>query len=206
MENCDLIRIVNKVAVTGQKLTPEESVFLVEQIIAESRKILARRVCEEAPDIDSTHALSARALEGYCGFAQCIAAYGLKDIGISSIPFSSHTLKYQKLPHVSLVLPLQTTAGEKYFLLDPTYIQFEDVIDHQIEALGRLMQQGYLELTPESARDYTNSFTHAENFKHPEEALHFMKNLSPSSMNYWFSPERIGQHKILLSERAIPAP
>lgn len=136
--------------------------------------------------------LAAATLRGYCGHAQYIADCALEAAGLSPhwltiqkppqgealaahIGIASVTPAYAQLGgkvahnHVALTVAVQTSAGEKTYLVEPTFRQFCTeapfcpgmFLGQSAEGdymLARLRDQGVLELNEARAKSYLSAF------------------------------------------------
>ncbi len=158
--------------------------------------------------------LSKQSLKGYCGFAQCAAAYVLHDMGVEVKAVAIQSLPETAHGHVFLTaaIPL-ASGGKQWLLLDPTFKQFcgpgpapdSASQNHEIspgfymqmQADGearrnQLLSKGYLPLTHENAGHYLAAFCRGLNpLKSDDEAFSFLTDPPSSKMNYWFSREEL---------------
>ena len=165
-----------------------------------TRKALKRAVDEDIVKFKARNYVgpepSHETLAGYCGFAQSYAHCMIEDYNLGQ----SRPLAMQTLPgrwsfgHVALIVKMDTTAGNKTFLLDPTFKQFQGKEEKILQNLpdGEYMadclrQDGFVELTPERSVSYLSAFCCGINpFLTKEMAVTFIENPPPNYNNLWF--------------------
>lgn len=141
-------------------------------------------------------------LTGYCGLAQGFMGLLLKDVGVRSKRVALQTSPYP-FSHVTLVAVLETTAGKKSYLIDPTFRQFCTGVDGEPgQVLGsmpdgeyisnRLLQEGFIELTPARADCYLAAFNKGlPVFADKSQAMSFFNDPPSSKMNKDFPRARL---------------
>ena len=155
--------------------TPRDAEAALHMIMCALDPVLTRaRRCAAAheQDMDWTKKEAAQSMKGLCGVAQsfCHAAVCETGIGISR-PFALQSLT-SKVGHVALTVDMQMRQGKTLYLLDRTFRQFvmgsrdryglsllgaSGDIDN-LDMAGRLLQDGFVALTPERARKYLACF------------------------------------------------
>lgn len=181
---------VNHAASGNGFLSPGDAESMVVEIVALTRDAIARSIMQGNPGMTREQALGRDAMEGYSGFAQCIVIYGLRDCGIEATPFASRGLPGSDRDYVSVVVPLNTTQGKKYFLVDPTLINQDCGAAEQSATYRKLIGDGYVELSPRSAHEYISLFG-GQPGTTEDAALDFMKNPPRNRSNYSFGPTEI---------------
>lgn len=146
-----------------------------------------------------------------CDLAQSIIYYYLNSIGINANPINTNEVISGVIGHSFVIASLNTVLGEKLFLIDPTYIQFFNkdncninkfviiknqvcitpdpgffiVENHAEETIKHLLENGYTELTEEVAKAYGDSFFQTKQGTNYNQ----IKNNTASGLNYikWFN-------------------
>ena len=119
-----------------------------------------------------------------CDLAQSMICYYLNKLGISVNPVNTNEIIPGVCGHSFVIARFESTNGEKIFLIDPTYIQFFDeencdinkfvIIDGKVciapspgffviedgseKKIMPLLTDGYIEFTEEVAKIYGDSF------------------------------------------------
>jgi hypothetical protein len=157
----------------------------------------------------------ATCFNGYCGLSQCIAGYYLQDIGVPVMPLATQSLPGWIFGHAALTVRIASGNFEKVFLVDPTFVQFTAVkirpsplFEGQTGEFikKRLVEAGYIELTPVIAAAYLSAFCGGKApFSTAEEAYSFCANPPPHEFHYrhspdndWFSRENLAMRGQLL--------
>lgn len=146
-------------------LTEHEVKLLLEWVINQSRKILAKSFgVTNIDDLD---------LQGLCKLAQTVIHKILMNMGLNSkcLTLSNILDNYEGEDHKVNILDFPMSDGiSKTYLLDITYSQFllEDYTPQVIkywnnnlrkkQILAELLKNGFLELTVENAKSYADSF------------------------------------------------
>ena len=147
-----------------------------------------------------------------CDLAQSMIYYYLENLNIKSNPVNTNEVIEGVSGHSFIIANINTTEGEKRYLIDPTYIQFftkekcsnnnfiiiNDKVcvapdpgyfvvngnKNDIMATMSLLQDGYIEFTEEVAKAYGDSFFKTKQGTSPNQ----IDNNTTTGSNYikWF--------------------
>lgn len=172
----------------------ERKISTKESITQNEAEDYLRRVCYEVrqninPDMDN--------FDNKCDLAQSILGHYFNKIGCKYSPCATHIAITDGVDgHSFTVVSLNVEGEEKPFLIDPTYIQFFHhekcqesaffvspilpdrciltpdagyfIKEEDKDAANFLLRYGYIELTPEYARMYGDSFFNTKSGANPK--------------------------------------
>lgn len=155
-----------------------------------------------------------RQFAGQCGLAQSILHFGLKDMGYDMKPLATQALKHCFFGHAAGSIEIDGTS----YLVDATYTQFLEssvglapakILSNTQEGrdlLKALVEDGYVELTPQKAHLYLKSFFNGDDLNiTPDEALDFIQNPPKSSYNLCYgSDDKRATRQSLVEDGYLP--
>jgi hypothetical protein len=146
----------------------------------------------------------AEKFRGFCGLAQCVAGYAFRDASLSVSPVATQSLKRYWHGHAAVTVEVSKDSAPRWLVVDPTFIQFctpvlpgqepspGSLLDqsyHGKQVLELLLQDGYLELTPERSQAYLAAFCRGEHpFATADEAFAFLKRPPPHEHHFCYRP------------------
>ena len=197
----DRIPEIEELAKVGMPLSVEDAELLLESLAYTVREKIAEYAGVDMQDYSYSYK---------CDLAQSMIYYYLKGLNINAHPVNTNEVINGVCGHSLILVTINTTSGERLYLVDPSYIQFFSkencnitkfiIIKNQVcvapdpgffvvnssntEKLLPLLRAGYIEFTEDIAKAYGDSFFQTKQGTSPEQ----IKYNVASGSNYirWF--------------------
>lgn len=201
IEGQDRILEIEELCKNGIPLTIEDTKLLLESLAYTVRKKIADYEGKDMQDYSYYYK---------CDLAQSMIYYYLKGLNINVHPVNTNDVIDAVCGHSLILATIKTTAGDKLYLIDPTYIQFFSkencninkfvIINNKVciapdpgffvvnskntNKLLPLLTEGYIEFKEDVAKAYGDSFFQTKQGTAPDQ----IKNNVASGSNYirWF--------------------
>ena len=201
IEDDDKIREIEEKCKSGTPLDMLEAEALLRNLSYEVRKRIAEYEGKDMDDYSYSYK---------CDLAQSIICHYLDGLNIRTNPVNTNEVIDGVCGHSLLIANINTTEGDKTYLVDPTYIQFFDkencdinkliVLDNRVcispapgffvvnggntELLMPLLTDGFIEFTEDVAKAYGDSFFQTKQGTDPDQIVNNVA--SGASYMKWF--------------------